>query len=209
MPPASIPRAVYWDHETVIKVLDHMAATENMREAGRVMTVIFGTGMELGAALAMTGSVGSTVLAHGTKNLYRRNRVVFLSNWARKRFEPIVHSTGLLFHITDQEVRAAFYQAQVDVGLVNEPPRSERGNKLWAKVAVHTIHDARHTYAVTKALGLDGEWRMSVKAVAHQLGYRDQQLVLRIYAKANIEERLRLLELAAPRDVKPTTPEEQ
>jgi len=62
---------------------------------------------------------------------------------------------------------------------------------------VHTIHDSRHTYAVCRALGLDGEPARDAKTIAHQLGHATERMVLDIYAKQNIEERQRMIEMRA------------
>lgn len=197
LPSNSAPRSTYWDHPQVLSVLAQMRG-----QARDAMAIVFGTGMELGAVMALKGGdVGrdKTLVAHGTKNESRAGRTVIVSAWAWVFVPRFTLPNAPLFTITSDAIRDEFYAAQVAAGVIDVPPRSETGGKLWKQVRPHTIHDARHTYAITKALGLDGEPRQSVKYVAHQLGHADEQMVLRIYGKTNVEERARLL------DISPTT----
>jgi integrase len=48
-------------------------------------------------------------------------------------------------------------------------------------------------------LGLDGEPRQSAKYCSMQLGHADEQMVMKIYSKANLDQRLRMIELAEAR----------
>src|SRR5581483_5758831 len=208
-PDAPSPRSTYWEHSTVRQVLDRMSG-----EARIAMTLIFGSGMELGAALAMTGAdVGRVdaatrrcmVIAHGTKNSSRTDRTIFVDAWAtpvvQEHARLLLPSAPLWRSLTGDSLRDAFYAAQVASGLVLEPPRSATtAAKLWGEVrGLHTIHDARHTFCVNRLLGLDGESRESIKYCSMQLGHADEQMVMRIYSKANLAERLRLIELADAR----------
>lgn len=207
IPKGNGPRNVFWDHDTTMEVLDRMSGEPRL-----FMAAIFGTGMELTAALALTGAdfgrTGEqTVVAHGTKNLNREDRTIFMDAWAWGLVEPharLVLPRASVWSEVDADagnVREAFYEAQVAAKLVEKPPRSERsGKRLWGRVeGLHTIHDARHTYCIVRTLGLDGEPRRDAEFCAAQLGHADTQMVERIYKKANIKERLRLLQLAEAR----------
>jgi integrase len=89
----------------------------------------------------------------------------------------------------------------VKAELVAEPAKSERtGKRLWGEVdGLHTVHDARHTYCYVRMLGDDGEPRQDIKFCSAQLGHADEQMVMRIYNKTNLAQRLRLLELKEAR----------
>lgn len=200
--PANNPsRMKYWDHKTVLRVLPMMDA-----QYEAAMALLFGTGIELGALLAMKVSdVGTdrTVIARGTKNNARRTRTVFVDawawglvrSWATLRGERwSTHEKLFDFAADGGDLRDAFYAAQVAEGLVPEPPRSKGGKQLWSKVDIHTIHDARHSYCFTRILGLDGEPRQSLKFCAHQLGHTTEQMVMQIYGKTRMEDRIRQLE---------------
>jgi integrase len=134
----------------------------------------------------------------GTKNDSRRNRTVFVDRWAwpvvqsyAKRFMP---RAKLFPSIGDgKRLREAFYEAQVTAGLIDDAALSKSGKKLWKAVSPHTLHDARHTYCYCRMLGLDGEARESTKFCSHQLGHGSEQMVNQIYAKANLEARIRQL----------------
>jgi len=140
-----------------------------------------------------------TLVAPGTKNATRRDRTIICDAWAGRIFDPpFGFPTAPVFHLTDNELRTAFYEAQVAAGLIAEPPRSANGKKLWEQVRPHRIHDARHTYAITRLLGTDGEPKRTMKFIAHQLGHADETMLSRVYAKANVEARhdLALAEIA-------------
>jgi integrase len=196
--PANNPsRMKYWDHATVLQVLRRM--TGEYRSA---MALLFGTGIELGALLALKVGdvhVDGTITARGTKNNARRNRTVFLDDWAvldvavyassRLIGEPLYH-----FQSDGGDLRDAFYAAQVAEGLVPEPPRSKGGKQLWSKVDIHTLHDCRHSYCYNRILGLDGEPRQSLKYCANQLGHTTEQMVMQVYGKTRMDDRIRQLE---------------
>jgi integrase len=202
--PANNPsRMKYWSHaqvKTVLELMDDQAFV--------AMTLLFGTGIELGALLAMThGDICGqrSVTARGTKNNARRNRSVRVDAWAWDVVEiytrtaraggASLHEKLFDFASDGGDLRDAFYAAQVEAGLIPEPPRSKNGKKLWSQVDVHTLHDCRHSYCYTRLLGDDGEPRQSLKFCAHQLGHTTEQMVMQIYGKANIEERIKQLEL--------------
>lgn len=210
LPDANSARNIWWDHDTVLKVLSFMDG-----EAKDFMTLVFGTGMELGAALAMRGEhIGRNpgekiVVAPGTKNAHRENRTIFVSEWAWPVIEDRaagVARKASLWHDIDAagrgvEVRKAFYEAQVAAGMLDAPPVNKTtGKKLWHAVSPHTIHDARHSFCVIKLLGLDGEPRQSIRWCSMQLGHADETMVTRIYAKANLQERLKMVELKEARE---------
>lgn len=216
IPANGSPRAMHWDHETTLAVLGKMEGEEKI-----LMTLIFGTGAELGTGdasgvLKMEGRhVGPEptdadelpwVVIPGSKNASREDRTVFVNRWAWdviRAYADTVKPRELLWKTKDaggKTLREAFYRAQVAAGVLKEPPRSERtGKLLWGESDPHTIHDARHTYCVVRLLGLDGEPRQSIKFCATQLGHADEQMVMRIYGKANISQRLRQLELREAR----------
>jgi len=184
-----------YDHETRLRVLAHMEG-----EARRLMTLIFGTGMELGAALA--GRAGDLqaaerlILARGTKTQSREHRTIFIDEWALPAVVEQAEGKAPhepLWTITEQQLRTAFYWAQVKAGLIDEPPFSKSRKRLWHAVSPHTIHHARHTYVVCRVLGLDGEPRQDLSFCAMQLGHADEQMVMTIYNKTNLRERLKLI----------------
>lgn len=197
LPQNAAPRAVYWDHETRMKVLAKLTG-----EVRACVALALGSGMERVALAALRESdIGAdrTVVAHGTKNGFREDRTIFVDAWAWAEFRQHrrrVAPTERVFGVTMGKVLRALYQAQVDAGLIDKPESSDSYKPLWKAVNPHTLHDCRHTFAVCRALGLDGEARQTARWIAYNLGHADEQMVLRIYAKARIEDRLRLLELA-------------
>jgi integrase len=106
-----------------------------------------------------------------------------------------------VFTASDREIRDAFYTAQVDAQFIAAPKRSRTTSKrLWGDVAgLHHIHDARHTFAVVRLLGLDGEPKRTMKFGAANLGHADETMTMRIYSKAGVAQRhdLALEEIAA------------
>lgn len=192
------PRSTFWDHDTRVKVLDRMTG-----QARAAMALVLGTGIELGALLALTyADIGKdrTIVAHGSKNAAREDRTVFVDKWAWKIVKQYVGEVlGLpsapVFSIGEAVIRDEFYWAQVAQGLIAKPATSASYKLLWNPVKPHTIHDARHTYVVNRLLGLDGEPKQDLKYCATQLGHADEQMVMKIYGKANIRERLRLIEI--------------
>lgn len=198
-------RSTHWEHDRVLKVLSHMAGDE--REA---MALIFGSGIELGALLDLKGAhIGKTlddgrgtIVAPGSKNEFREDRTIFVDAWAWKIFEPrtrLLMPKASVFNYNvangGKELRDAFYAAQVAAGLIERPATNPKTRKLlWGRVKPHTIHDARHSYAVNRSLGLDGEEPQDASFIANQLGHADETMVLRVYKKANVKERLRLIQ---------------
>jgi integrase len=187
-------------------VLDRMSGM--YREA---MTLILGTGMELGAVLAPItgGDVGRedsrTVVAHGTKNEGRMDRTIFVDRWAWpvvvKRARSVLPYQPLWPGLDGNTLRDHFYRAQVAARLIAEPPLDRYGQPLWGRVkGHHTIHDSRHTYSLCRQLGLDGEPRQPMKFCAMQCGQADEQMQMKVYTKLNIAERLRMIELAEARE---------
>jgi integrase len=202
IPANGSPRSTFWDHDTTLRVLAAMEGPARV-----AMTLVFGSGMELGALLAMEGrhfNRDRTVVAPGTKNEYREDRTIFVNEWAWETVKAHAQNIGSrskLFTLGEKELREAFYCAQVKCGLIAAPAKSEAtGKLLWGQVDPHTIHDARHTYCVVRLLGLDGEPRQSAKYCSMQLGHADEQMVMKIYSKANLDQRLRMIELAEARN---------
>jgi integrase len=197
------PRSTFWDHDTRVGVVERMTNPE----ARAAIALTLGSGIELTALQSLThADVGAdkerTVVAHGTKNGHREDRTVFVDKWAWKEFQafrPLGMPRAKVFRLSEAEIRQNFYEAQVAQGLIAEPETSGSYKKLWKAVKPHTIHDARHTYVVNRLLGLDGEPKQDLKYCATQLGHADEQMVMKIYGKANIRERLRLIELGEAR----------
>ncbi len=211
LPRANSARSTYWDYPVTREVLDAMVGEPKV-----IMTLILGSGMELGAALALQGHhIGATledgrgmVVAPGTKNAHRENRTIFVDAWAWptvKEHARRVLPKASLWQTLDParrgaDVRGAFYAAQVVCDLIAKPELSESGKRLWHSVNPHTIHDARHTWMVTRVLGLDGEPRQDLKYCSMNLGHADETMGMRIYSKMNLKERLRMIELREARE---------
>lgn len=199
------PRDVYWEHDVRLRVLAQM--TGEHRVAAQLM---LGSGVELCALPAFTvgdvsGESERRVFAKGTKNQYRR-RHVWVDRWAwqdvfalaagRAAYEPLF--TAIDWRDQARELRTQFYRAQVAAGLFPLPDAAPSGRRRWASVAnLHRLHDSRHTFVVCRILGLDGEPARDAKFCAHNLGHANEQMVLRIYGRLRLEERLRLLEQQA------------
>jgi len=177
------------------------------------LTLIFGTGIELGAVLNLRGQhvLGgdeNKLIVPGTKTEFRRDRIVFVDAWAWPTFYEHARQRGASELLFDPEVvgmdgrmlREALYDAQVRRELIAPPPVSTAGRRLWGEVKKHDIHDARHSYAMNRLLGLDGDPAQSMKYVANQLGHADEQMVMRIYAKFRAEDRVRFLQMARVRN---------
>lgn len=197
MPKNAPSRTLHWTHAQTIAVLDRMSG-----EPRRAMALIFGTGMELGALQRLTfadlGADRRTVVAHGTKNEARRDRTVLIDAWASKIFYDglaLGFPTMRVFSLTESELRESFYKAQVLAGVVTAPERGKNTNKMvWGKVAgLHRIHDARHTYAVVRLLGSDNEKPRLMRFIASQLGHVDETMLIKVYLKAGVEQRLDLM----------------
>jgi hypothetical protein len=90
-------------------------------------------------------------------------------------------------------LREIFYRAQVSAGLCEEPPLSEKGYPLWDSVDVHTIHDCRHSFAIYRALGLDGEQVRDNNHIAEQLGHANEVMAARISNSLTAARRRQLL----------------
>lgn len=199
LPANGAARGMHWEHQRRLDVLGFMTG-----EARALCALVLGSGMELGALEALQRlHVGSDrrVVAPGSKNEYRAERSIIVDAWAWAIFYPWFEAQPALpaskvLTIGEHRLREAFYTAQVRAGLVEKAPKSENYKPLWKRVHVHTLHDARHTYAINRLLGLDGEPRQSMKFVSHQLGHADEQMLIRIYNKTNAADRLRLIELA-------------
>jgi integrase len=202
LPRNGASRTTWWAHAQTLTVLDRMPG-----EPRRAMALIYGTGMELGALRNLKHShilADRTITANGTKNDYRRGRTVICDAWAWAIFNEgraPGFPTMPIFTATDHEIRNAFYTAQVDAQFISAPKRSRTTSKrLWGDVAgLHHIHDARHSFAVVRLLGLDGEPKLTMKFVAANLGHSDETMTMRIYSKAGVAQRhdLTLEEIAA------------
>lgn len=171
-------RFVYWLPETYTRVLARMSGDAQM-----AMVVAFATGLELTALLALrrldvnTGT--KTLIAHGTKNDERRDRTVIGDDWmwdAMTRWIADLLPSAPLFSITADVLRDEFYAAQAAAGLCAPGEH------------VHTIHDARHSYAATRLLGADGGPVRTPKYVARNLGHVDETMVMRIYGRIRAED---------------------
>lgn len=90
-------------------------------------------------------------------------------------------------------LRESFYRVQVRAGLCEEPPKSPTGYSLWSTLEIHTLHDCRHTYAVCRGLGLDGEARQGNEYLANQLGHANEVMVQRVYKNLSAARRRQML----------------
>lgn len=219
LPANGKPREVVWAFDTVMAVLSKLGDGHVTEELAAVALVL-GSGLELGALLDQKEQhVGSdaerTIIAPGghtsvsgsdRKTGFRNERTLFVDEWAWTIFkawhdaqpekapkEPLwswnTASAGKM-------LRATFYRAQVAAGLIEEPPVNKSTRKeRWSVVGPHTIHDARHTWAVNRSLGLDGEERQDLSFLASNLGHADEQMVMKIYKKQNVKNRLAFLKL--------------
>jgi integrase len=203
--PKNNPARSQWhSHEDARRCIEAMPDAESRA----FLALLYGSGIELGAALAMRGRhVGQdrTIVAPGTKTSSRIDRTIIVDEWAWPIFRAHAASVGPAARLWSLDpaqkgdtLREAYYRVQAALGLIEEPSRSPRtGKPQWAAVKPHRLHDCRHSYAITRLLGLDGEPRQDIKYVAHQLGHADEQMVMKVYAKANVDQRLRLQELRA------------
>ena len=205
MPENRPAREVWWPHERVIEVLEHIEPHQRLYVA-----LLFATGMDTSELETLTyGDINwsdGRLFAKGTKNEYRERWVtvdrwawqVFL--WERDRMREVAPPQRKVLEsdCPIAALRAAFYAAQVSAGLVQEPPKSANGKPLWGQVAgLHRLKDCRHTYAVTRLCGLDGEPKRSMKWVSLQLGHADEQMLQRVYARIARKDRALLAALEA------------
>lgn len=206
MPGNGSPRSVFHEFDKVQSVLAHLDGEDR-----RAMSMIYGSGIELGAFLRCTaGDVGKTlpdgrgmIVARGSKNEHREDRTIFVDAWAwpsvqeqTKNKLPMAALWSYNPKTEGKDLREAFYWAQVKAGLIAEPEKSiGTGKYLWGRVKPHTLHDARHSYCVNRSLGLDGEEPQDASFCANQLGHVDETMVLKIYKKANVKDRLRLIHM--------------
>jgi integrase len=159
------------------------------------IALAFGSGLELGVLKTLrvadiVDAAGHTLLAPGTKNAGRR-RYVIVDAWAWPHVEQQAKNktpNALLFNVHSDTARDEFYSAQIAVGLVSPLPEGvtpanahRRGTSL--RGVFHTLHDCRHTYAVNRMTGDDGETTRDLQFIADQLGHSDLQMVSRIYAR--------------------------
>lgn len=203
-PATSNSREITYNHEQVMSVLEHMQG-----EARAALAVLFGSGIELGALVVMKGSdvIGPAndgtgrglIVAHGTKNGARRNRTIYVDAWAWSIFKP--HADTILPRGSvwsfDRDgaahaLREPFYRAQVTAGLIDKPKRVGKVARrdTWSTVNPHTLHDCRHSYVTTRLLGDDGEEAQSIGFCSVQLGHTDEGMVIRIYNKKNMAQRI-------------------
>jgi integrase len=208
LPANNPPRVKYWAHTQVLAVLAEMDGA-----ARAAMTLMFGSGIELGALNAMEKrhvleslpDGRGLIIAPGSKTDARRDRTIYVDAWAWETVRAYAagRPKGKLFDFQScgGNLRDAFYAAQVAAGATEAPPRSEaNGVLLWGRVEPHTIHDARHSYCYARLLGDDGEPRQSTKFCSHQLGHTTEQMVMQIYGKCNMDERIRRLEITEARN---------
>lgn len=215
-------RSVYYEFSRVRDVL----AKVQDREAHAALALIFGSGIELGGLLEQKRlHIGDTLAdGRGTikvpgkdsgisrtdrKNAFRSERTIFVDAWAWKIVKPYVDTLKLMpkapvwswkATTKGKQLRDIFYRAQVAAEFIDEPARTKKGNPRWNTVGPHTLHDARHSYCINRSLGLDGEAPRSAGFCASQLGHASEQMVNSVYKKANIEDRVRTLQMAAALD---------
>jgi integrase len=196
VPTSGPARDKYLIHEDVLKILSHMSG-----EYQALAALAFGSGMERTALLKTNESEGLKVIhvvdakarvirAPGTKAV-TRDRYVIVDEWAWPYVERQVNGkakTANMFTLDYEAFLDAFYGAQIDAGLV-EPlpdgitPRNAGKKSVSIRGLFHTLHDCRHTWAVTRLTGGDGGPVGDLQFIADQLGHSDLQMVSRIYAK--------------------------
>lgn len=171
----------HFTHAQLVACLD--AVTDE--ESRIALTLIAGTGMELGALRRVSGrgviADHKAVWAHGTKNGYR-DRVVYVREWAWKRVSSRLRASlgsAPTFSRGERKMRQDWYEAQ-RVAL-------ELGDD-----ELHTIHDLRHSYCFIVLTGDDGEERKDLQWCADQLGHADTIMVSRIYGKYRLASRVLL-----------------
>jgi integrase len=192
-------RSKVWSHAERLRVLAELNGS-----AKAAIALMLGSGMELSALLRLRGVDVSrdgsrTVFADGRKTDFR-SRFVTVDEWAWTIFsENVQHAIGAakVFPWTEtskgQALRETFYAAQVRAGLCEKPPESDDGYSLWRRVDVHRIHDCRHTFAVCRGLGLDGEAAQGNEYLAAQLGHANEAMVQRVYKNLDPARRRQLL----------------
>ncbi|HEY2851207.1 MAG TPA: hypothetical protein VGJ18_00070 [Gemmatimonadaceae bacterium] len=135
-------------------------------------------------------SENRTLLAPGTKNA-SRSRYVVVDKWAWPYVEAQMKGKigqAPLFSVRYEAVLDDFYSAQIAVGVAAAlpegiTPRSAGKKGVSVRGQFHTLHDCRHTYAVNRLTGDDGEPTRDLQFIADQLGHTDLQMVSRIYAR--------------------------
>lgn len=162
---------------------------------GRAMVALaFGSGLERSALLNLTvGDVidpaRRTILAPGTKNA-ARHRYVTVDQWAWPYVEQQLRGKighAKVFEIDYWQLIDTFYDAQIAIGMVAPlregiTPRNAGKKGVSIRGMFHTLHDCRHTYAVIRMLGEDGERPRDLQFIAAHLGHKNLQMVSRIYA---------------------------
>lgn len=184
-------RSKFMPFEQVKRVLAAMPTAEHRAFIG----LAFGSGLELGVLNAIrvadiVDAANHTLLAPGTKNT-GRHRYVIVDAWAWPYVEQQAKDktpNAPLFDIQSDNARDEFYSAQIAVGLTGALPDGVTPANAHRKGAslrglFHTVHDCRHTYAVNRMTGDDGESKRDLQFIADQLGHSDLQMVSRIYAK--------------------------
>lgn len=220
-------RAQFMKPKTVRALLDRMSGEYRV-----AMTMFFGSGIELGMLSGLKAQDVSSAPANekdgderwlmtgpNGKNTTRENRLVYVDAWAWPTiaaYRANMLPGARLFTGTaswKRMLRHAFYTAQVDAGLIaapkvsayNDRPTSAVNRTLWGDVdGKHTLHDARHTWSITRILGLDGEPTKSYKYCSDNLGHVNEMMLITVYAK--MDARTRLLVKEAEKELKSLTP---
>lgn len=182
--------------------------------AKAIAALVFGCGVEVGVLYTITKShlhgrdeeTGDYVVhVEGTKVTGVRSRFSVLQEWAIPHVEAYVASLGEhaddapLFNVEQLGFEKAtkfrqdvWYPAQRTLGWIKQdPPKSEvTGKLLWGDAKdAHGIHDGRHTYAIIRRYGLDGEPSAEPEDIAERLGHADTQMVTRVYTKMDQDRR--------------------
>jgi integrase len=190
--PSNAPaRSKFMPFEQVKQVLAAMPTPEHRA----FIALSFGSGLELGVLKTIrvadvVDPANRTLLAPGTKNI-GRHRYVIVDAWAWPYVERQIKDktpNALLFDVHSDNARDEFYSAQIAVGLVAPLPEGVTPTNahrigVTLRGLFHTLHDCRHTYAVNRMTGDDGEPTRDLQFIADQLGHSDLQMVSRIYAK--------------------------
>ena len=159
------------------------------------IALAFGSGMERSALLGarvsdVVDAESRTLRAPGTKNA-NRDRYVTVDRWAWPYVQQQMRNkigSAPLFDVVYERLLDDFYSAQVAVGFVpplpeGVTPRSAGKKGISVRGMFHSLHDCRHTYAVNRMTGDDGEPTRDLQFIADQLGHTDLQMVSRIYAR--------------------------
>lgn len=139
-------------------------------EARAIHALMCGSGMEVGAALALchrdVDQAAMTAHAHGTKSAHRDRTIRVTEAWC---WSVVRDWTDSQLALPDANVFSLTYKALTD---------ALRNACKAVGVENYRSHDWRHTYAVQARR--DG---YSDQVIAHQLGHRNTVMVQMVYGR--------------------------